>query len=43
VQRAIDPALPLAATMLNWNTLAADLAEPSRRRTPQVPEFFDAA
>jgi hypothetical protein len=29
--------------MMNWNTLAADLAEPSRRRTPQVPAFFDAA
>jgi hypothetical protein len=26
--------------MANWNTLAADLAEPSRKRVPQVPAFF---
>jgi hypothetical protein len=29
-----------SATMANWNTLAADLAEPSRKRVPQVPAFF---
>jgi hypothetical protein len=26
--------------MANWNTLAADLAEPSRKRVPQVAAFF---
>jgi len=26
--------------MANWNTLAVDLAEPSRKRVPQVPAFF---
>jgi hypothetical protein len=29
--------------MATWNTLAADLGEPSRKRIPQVPAFFDAA
>jgi hypothetical protein len=40
LRQAIDPPLALAATMANWNTLAADLAESSRKRVPQVPAFF---
>jgi len=34
LRQAIDPPLALAATMANWNTLAVDLAESSRKRVP---------
>ena len=42
LRQCIDPCLPLAATLANWNTLAADLSEPSRKRAPQVARFFES-
>jgi hypothetical protein len=36
IQQALDPPLSLAKTMQHWNTLARDLAEPSRKRVPQL-------
>jgi hypothetical protein len=40
VQQAIEPSPGLPATIANWNTLATDLSEPSRKRAPQVAAFF---
>lgn len=33
---AITPRIPLRSTLENWNRIAADLAEASRKRVPQV-------
>jgi hypothetical protein len=42
LQQAIDPSLGLVRVIQNWNTLAADLAEPNRHRVPHVQASFRA-
>ena len=38
-QQAIEPALALRRIIDQWHTIAYDLAEPSRKRKPQVSCF----
>ena len=40
-KRAIEPALPLAQMIENWNAISQSLAEPPRRRMPQLAEYFE--
>lgn len=37
--RAIVPAIPLPAILENWNQMAQALAEPSRKRRPQLEAY----
>ncbi len=36
IQQALDPTVPLAHVLHNWNQIAADLNEATRNRQPQV-------
>ena len=40
VTRAIEPPLPLARMVGDWGTIFGDLAEPPRRRQPQLSAYF---
>jgi len=40
VARAIETHLPLAQVIDEWNEISRSLAEPPRRRLPQVTERF---
>jgi len=41
VARAVAPHLPLAQALRDWNRISADLADPTRKRAPQLAQFFD--
>jgi len=38
--RAVDPPLPLARAIERWNDISKSLAEPPRKRRPQLARFF---
>ena len=40
VTRAIEPPLPLARMISDWRTISGELAEPPRRRQPQLSAYF---
>jgi hypothetical protein len=40
VLRAIDPALELQTVLANWNEIKRQLAEPPRKRSLQVSQYF---
>ena len=40
VGRAIEPQLPLAQVIDEWNQISKSLSEPPRRRLPQIAERF---
>ena len=40
VSRAIEPLMPLAQIIGEWNDISSALAEPPRRRLPQLSEYF---
>ena len=40
VTRTIEPPLPLARMISDWRTLSGELAEPPRRRQPQLSAYF---
>ena len=40
VARAIEPNLPLAQVIDEWNQISKSLSEPPRRRLPQITERF---
>lgn len=40
VKRGIEPRLPLADAVDNWNEIAPALAEGPRQRTAQLKKFF---
>jgi hypothetical protein len=39
--RAIEPALPLAQAIEEWNEISRSLAEAPRRRLSQLSDYFD--
>lgn len=39
--RAIEPALPLAQAIDEWNEISRSLAEAPRRRLSQLSDYFD--
>jgi hypothetical protein len=41
VQQAIMPGLPLADAIENWESIAEGLAEPWRRRRPQIEAIME--
>lgn len=41
IQRAIEPALPLADVIDDWNEISKSLAEPPRQRQLQLTEYFE--
>ena len=41
VTRAIEPSLSLAQTISDWNAISEQLADPPRKRTPQLASYFD--
>jgi hypothetical protein len=41
IQRAIEPALPLADVIDDWNEISKALAEPPRQRQLQLTEYFE--
>ena len=40
VARTIEPPLPLARLISDWRTISGALAEPPRRRQPQLSAYF---
>ena len=40
VARAIEPHLPLAQVIDEWNLISMSLSEPPRRRPLQIAEYF---
>jgi len=40
VTRAIEPPLPLARMIGDWRSISDGLAEPPRRRQPQLSAYF---
>ena len=40
VARTIEPPLPLARLFSDWRTISGALAEPPRRRQPQLSAYF---
>ena len=41
VAQAIAPTLPLSQSIREWHQISAELADPTRRRTPQLAAYFD--
>ena len=39
--RAIEPSLPLSRAIRDWNVISEQLADPPRKRTPQLASYFD--
>ena len=42
MRRAIEPAIPLAATLAEWQAISEELAENPRKRRPQLTKYFGA-
>ena len=40
IARAIEPHLPLAQVIDEWNQISKSLSEPPRQRLPQIAERF---
>ena len=40
---AVEPHLPLARVIGEWSQVSRSLAEPPRRRIPQIDRFFTSA
>ena len=40
IARAIEPQLPLAQVIDEWNRISHSLSEPPRRRLPQIVKRF---
>lgn len=41
ITRTIEPPLPLAQTISEWNEISKSLAEPPRRRLSQLSSYFE--
>ena len=41
VKRAIEPSLSLSKTLSQWNAISEQLADPPRKRKPQLASYFD--
>ena len=41
VARAIEPHLPLAQVIAEWNEISEELADPPRLRSGQLEPYFD--
>jgi hypothetical protein len=42
LQQAVDPRIPLQSVINDWGEIAAELAEPPRKRHVQIEEMFGA-
>ena len=41
VAHAIAPTLPLSQSLSEWHQISEELADPTRRRRPQLAAYFD--
>ena len=41
VTRSIEPSISLSRTLGEWNAISEQLADPPRKRKPQLASYFD--